>query len=75
MDSTTPKRTITHKLNKINNIIEQQVPTEESKLHLMHEFLKSSIGKEVLAYHTQQLQLQIPNITLPSMYLCVYIVV
>jgi hypothetical protein len=37
--STTPKHTITYKLSVINKAIKQQVPTEESKLHLMYEFL------------------------------------
>ena len=46
------------------------MPTEESNLHLVYEFLKSSVGKQVLAYHTQQLQLQTPGIVLPCMYLC-----
>lgn len=75
VDSNTPRHTITHKLSIVNKAIQQQVPTEESKLHLMHEYLMSSTGKQVQAYHTQQLQLQIPGAAVASMCLCIYVIV
>jgi hypothetical protein len=75
VDSTTCERTIQHKLSIINKTIEQLVPTEESRLHMMHEYLLSSAGQKVIAYHEQQQLLHNPGKTISSMYLYVYMII
>lgn len=59
MDENTPKRTLSHKLAVVNKVITQQVPSEQSKKHLMYEYLKTPGGREVLDYYQQQESIKI----------------
>ena len=56
VDETTPPRTIHRKIQKINEVIQLQAPSEESTLYLMNEWLQTYLGGAVLQEYQEKLK-------------------